>query len=64
VETWLEPYPVTPADPPAFVRVVCLGPHLQQLPEQLRDSYLKAVCERSGPQLDYVRLNIDAKTPA
>ena len=64
VETWLEPYPVTPADPSAFVRVVCLGPPLQRLPEQLHDSYLEAVCERSGPELDYVRLNIDAKTPA
>jgi trans-aconitate 2-methyltransferase len=64
VETWLEPYPVTPPDPTGFVRVVCLGPHLQQLPERLHDSYLEAVCERSGPELDYVRLNIDAKMPA
>jgi trans-aconitate 2-methyltransferase len=64
VETWLEPYPVTPPDPVAFVSVVCLGPHLQQLPEELRDRYAQAVCGRSGARLDYVRLNIDAKTPA
>jgi trans-aconitate 2-methyltransferase len=64
VETWLEPYPVTPPDPISFLRVVCLGPHLGQLPEELRDSYVEAVCERSGAELDYVRLNIEAKTRA
>jgi trans-aconitate 2-methyltransferase len=60
IDTWLEPYPVTPEDPPAFVRTVCLGPHLQRLPEDLRDGFVEAVCERSGDELDYVRLNIDA----
>ena len=60
VETWLEPYPVIPADPIGFVRVVCLGPHLERLPEELRDPYLEAVCDRAGRELDYVRLNIDA----
>jgi trans-aconitate 2-methyltransferase len=64
VETWLEPYPVTPPDPIGFVTVVCLGPHLQQLPEELRDLFARAVCKRSGAKLDYVRLNIEAKTPA
>ena len=62
IATWLEPYPVTPPDPIAFVRTVCLGPHLQQLPEELREPYAEAVCERAGSTLDYVRLNIDAKT--
>ena len=64
VETWLEPYPVMPPDPISFVRVVCLGPHLERLPEQLHDSYARAVLERSGSELDYVRLNIEAKAPA
>jgi trans-aconitate 2-methyltransferase len=64
VRTWLEPYPVTPPDPISYVRVVCLGPHLQQLPEELRDSYVEAVCALSGTELDYIRLNIEAKTPA
>ena len=64
VRTWLEPYPVTPPDPITFVRTVCLGPHLQRLPEVLHEAYAEAVCERSGTTLDYVRLNIDAKTPA
>jgi trans-aconitate 2-methyltransferase len=61
IETWLEPYPVSPPDPPAFFRTVCLGPHLERLPEELREGYVAAVCERCGARLDYVRLNIDAK---
>jgi trans-aconitate 2-methyltransferase len=61
VETWLHPWPVTPDEPRAFIRTVCLGPHLARLPEELRDDYLDAVAERMGPQLDYVRLNIVAR---
>ncbi|HEX6584322.1 MAG TPA: methyltransferase domain-containing protein [Thermoleophilaceae bacterium] len=64
VEAWLEPYPVTPGDPISFVRVACLGPHLEQLPEDLRAPYVDAVWERCGPELDYVRLNIEAKANA
>ena len=64
VKTWLEPYPVRPPDPASFVRVVCLGPHLGRLPDELHDSYIHAVLERSGVELDYVRLNIDAKAGA
>jgi trans-aconitate 2-methyltransferase len=63
IETWLEPYPVTPPDPTGFLRTVCLGPHLEQLPEELRPGYVDAVRERCGSELDYVRLNIDAKKP-
>jgi trans-aconitate 2-methyltransferase len=63
IETWLEPYPVTPDDPLAFVTTVCLGPHLERLPEELRAGFAKAVCELAGSELDYVRLNIDAKKP-
>jgi trans-aconitate 2-methyltransferase len=61
IRTWLEPYPITPPDPPAFVRTVCLGPHLAQLPGELQDDFVAEVCERSGAELDYVRLNIDAE---
>jgi trans-aconitate 2-methyltransferase len=63
IETWLEPYPVTPPDPTGFLRTVCLGPHLEQLPDELRTGYVEAVRERCGTELDYVRLNIDAKKP-
>ncbi|HEX6652862.1 MAG TPA: methyltransferase domain-containing protein [Thermoleophilaceae bacterium] len=64
IDTRLEPYPITPEDPLAFVTTVCLGPHLQQLPEELRAGFAEAVCDRAGSELDYVRLNIDAKKPS
>jgi trans-aconitate 2-methyltransferase len=60
VETWLEPYPVTPPDLSSYLRTVCLGHHLEQLPDELHEPYVKAVRERCGGELDYVRLNIDA----
>jgi trans-aconitate 2-methyltransferase len=60
VETWLEPYPVSPDDPEEYLRTVCLGYHLEQLPEPMRDDYVRAVLDRAGAALDYVRLNIVA----
>jgi trans-aconitate 2-methyltransferase len=62
IETWLEPYPITPPDPSGYLRTVCLGHHLEQLPDELRAPYVDAVRERCGTELDYVRLNIQAKT--
>jgi trans-aconitate 2-methyltransferase len=64
IDTWLEPYPVIPEDPASFLRTVCLGPHLERLPEELRDGYVEGVSELCGSELDYVRLNIDAKKPS
>jgi trans-aconitate 2-methyltransferase len=64
IDTWLEPYPITPEDPLAFVTTVCLGPHLERLPGELREGFAEAVCELAGSELDYVRLNIDAKKPS
>jgi trans-aconitate 2-methyltransferase len=61
VETWLEPRPISPEDPEDYLRTICLGYHLEQLPEELRDDYVRAVLERSGGELDYVRLNIVAR---
>lgn len=63
VDTWLEAYPVTPPEPSSFLRAVCLGHHLQQLPEALHDAYVEDVCDRCDGELDYVRLNIDAVRP-
>jgi trans-aconitate 2-methyltransferase len=63
VETWLEPYPVVPDDPGDYLRTVCLGYHLERLPEELRDGYAEAVLRRADPELDYVRLNIAARRP-
>jgi trans-aconitate 2-methyltransferase len=64
VEAWLEPYPVSPPDPTGFLRTVCLGPHLERLPEELRADFVDAVRERCGRELDYVRLNMNAKKPS
>jgi trans-aconitate 2-methyltransferase len=61
VQTWLEPHPISPEDPEDYLRTVCLGYHLEQLPEDLRDDYVRAVLERSGEELDYVRLNSVAR---
>jgi trans-aconitate 2-methyltransferase len=63
IETWLEPHPVVPDDPGNYLRTVCLGYHLEQLPDELRDGYVEAVLERAGEELDYVRLNITARRP-
>jgi trans-aconitate 2-methyltransferase len=60
---WLEERLEKPREPRDFLRVVCCGPHLERLPEGLREAYLSAVLEY-GPRpltLDYVRLNISAK---
>jgi trans-aconitate 2-methyltransferase len=64
VDTWLEPRPVTPPDPSNYLRTVCLGHHLATLPEELHDGYVEAVRDRCGGELDYVRLNIDARRPS
>jgi trans-aconitate 2-methyltransferase len=59
---WLQPKPVTPADPLAFISTVTLGPILAQLPEDLCRPFAEAVLEESPEPftLDYVRLNIEA----
>jgi trans-aconitate 2-methyltransferase len=65
VSCWLEPRSVTPEDPRAFVRTVCLVRHLDRLPEQRRGEFIDAVLERSPEPLvlDYVRLNMTARRP-
>ena len=66
VQTALEPWPVRPPEPVAYVRSVCLGHHIEQLPPELRDGFVEQVAERAGGvemELDYVRLNITAERP-
>ena len=60
---WLEPKPVTPADPLRFTMTVTLGPHLARLPEEDRQPFAEAVLAASEQPLvlDYVRLNIEAE---
>ncbi|MBA3301188.1 MAG: methyltransferase domain-containing protein [Thermoleophilaceae bacterium] len=66
VETWLADRPVVPEFTEDYLRTVCLGHHLERLPEELRADYVSAVAERCEQpvELDYVRLNIDAQRPA
>jgi trans-aconitate 2-methyltransferase len=63
VRCWLQPKPVTPAQPLEFASTVTLGPHLAQLPEELRRPFAEAVLAEAGEplRLDYVRLNIEAQ---
>jgi trans-aconitate 2-methyltransferase len=63
VSCWLEPKPVTPDDPRAFIQTVCLVRHLDPLPEELRGPFVDRVLERSGQPfvLEYVRLNMTAR---
>ena len=65
VVCWLEPRSVEPPDPRSFLRVVCLGHHLERLPEELQEPFVERVLDRVGEpvDLDYVRLNISATRP-
>lgn len=60
---WLEPWPVTSPEPFEYLRTVCLGPHTDHLPDELREPYVRDVLAGSGEplELDYVRLNINAQ---
>ena len=62
VRCWLEPWPVSPGEPLEYASTVCLGNHLQELPEELRRPFAEEVVRRSGEPftLEYVRLNISA----
>jgi trans-aconitate 2-methyltransferase len=63
VETWLEPRPTPLDDPEPFVRTVCLVRHLDRLPAELHQSFVRAVLARTGTPLtlEYVRLNMVAR---
>ncbi|HEV2981110.1 MAG TPA: methyltransferase domain-containing protein [Solirubrobacteraceae bacterium] len=59
---WLQEAPREPEHPREFLATIVLGPHVQQLPEQLRDPFMDEVMAELGEPVvvDYVRLNIDA----
>lgn len=63
VDTWLEPRPTTLEEPESFVRTVCLVRHLDLLPQELHQSFIRAVLARCATPLvlDYVRLNMVAR---
>ena len=62
VRCWLEPWPVDPPEPEVFARTICLGAHIERLPEELRDQFVADVlATQPDPlRLEYVRLNIEA----
>lgn len=59
---WLQPAPREPEHPREFLSTIVLGPHVQQLPEELRERFMDDVMGVLGEPVvvDYVRLNIDA----
>ena len=59
---WLAPAPQEPDHPREFLATIVLGPHVQQLPEDLRERFMDDVMDALGEPVivDYVRLNIDA----
>ena len=65
IECWLhdEPTRFEPGEPfETFLRTVILGAHLERLPAEDRDGFVRAVVERlPEPVIDYVRLNILAR---
>jgi trans-aconitate 2-methyltransferase len=65
VRCWLEPWPIVPDEPRAFLQTVCLGPYLQCVEPADHERFIDAVMARLGehPSLDYVRLNIVARRP-
>ncbi|HEU5317844.1 MAG TPA: methyltransferase domain-containing protein [Chloroflexota bacterium] len=68
VRVWLhdEPTPLEPGEPlETFLATVILGAHLDRLPQQEREAYVKGVAARlPKPEIDYVRLNMVARRAA
>ncbi|MEA2216953.1 MAG: trans-aconitate 2-methyltransferase [Solirubrobacteraceae bacterium] len=60
---WLAPAPSEPDEPREFLQTIVLGPHVQRLPEELRERFMDDVLEAIGEPvvIDYVRLNIAAR---
>jgi trans-aconitate 2-methyltransferase len=65
VRVWLEPSPVTPRDPRAFLATVILPWHFERLPENLQGPFLDAILGTIPRPLtvEYVRLNMSARRP-
>jgi len=65
VRCWLQPWTIEPPEPAEFLRTVCLGPHMDRLPEELQAPFVERVLESEPDplQLEYVRLNLEARKP-
>lgn len=68
IECWLtdEPTRFEPGEPlETFLRTVILGGHLERLPPDERDAFVRTVAEAlPEPLIDYVRLNMTARRAA
>jgi trans-aconitate 2-methyltransferase len=66
VSCWLQPWTIEPPEPAEFLRTVCLGPHMDRLPEELQAPFVEKVLEREPDplQMEYVRLNVEAHAAA
>jgi trans-aconitate 2-methyltransferase len=67
VRTWLQPEPTRIDDGAweAYLRTVCLSGYLARMPAAEHDTFVAEVIRRlERPELDYVRLNIDATRAA
>ncbi|HSL10644.1 MAG TPA: methyltransferase domain-containing protein [Actinomycetota bacterium] len=64
IRCWLEerPTPLSPADLEPYLRAICLGGVIDEMPEIERDRFVRSVAARlPTPTIDYVRLNISAR---
>lgn len=63
IRVWTQPWPVHPPDPAGYVSTVILPWHLDRLPEELHQPFIRAVLETAPRPLvvNYVRLNISAR---
>jgi hypothetical protein len=63
IKVWTHPHPVTPSDARGYLSTVILPWHLDRLPPELHESFIRAVLETAPRPLvvNYVRLNISAR---
>ncbi len=65
IHCWLEPNPVVPDDPLAYLTTIALRDHLSRLPGDRQSEFTNDVLTLlpEPVTVDYVRLNIDARRP-
>jgi trans-aconitate 2-methyltransferase len=61
-ECWLQRAPQRPQHPREFLATIVFGPHVQRLPDDLREPFVDDLLALIGEPVvvDYVRLNVDA----
>ena len=65
VWTWYQHVRVEPGDPHEYLGTVALGEHLERLEPDLQGAFVDAViAELDEPVVEYVRLNILARSPS